>query len=143
MRPVSRRHSRRGLVGPMCIYVCVLSHSVMSDSAMPCTVACQAPVSMGFFRQEYWNGLPCSSPGDLPLTQGSNLNPLHWQVDSLHDSAGKESACNAGDLGLIPWIGKIPWRRTWQPIPVFLPEKSHGHRSLAGHSAWHRRVGHD
>ena len=30
------------------------------------TVAHQAPLSMGFSRQEYWNGLPCSPPGDLP-----------------------------------------------------------------------------
>ena len=30
------------------------------------TVAHQAPLSMGFFRQEYWSGLPCSPPGDLP-----------------------------------------------------------------------------
>ena len=30
------------------------------------TVACQAPLSMGFSRQEYWNGLPCPSPEDLP-----------------------------------------------------------------------------
>ena len=33
-------------------------------------------------------------------------------------------------------IGKIPWRRAWQPIPVFLPGKSHGQRSLAGYSSW-------
>ena len=32
----------------------------------PWTVACQAPLSMGFSRQEYWSGLPCPSPGDLP-----------------------------------------------------------------------------
>ena len=30
-----------------------------------------------------------------------------------------------------PWVGKIPWRRKWQPTPVFLPGKSHGQRSLA------------
>ena len=30
------------------------------------TVACQAPLSMGFFRQEYWSGLPCPPPGNLP-----------------------------------------------------------------------------
>ena len=42
------------------------SCSVMSDSATPWTVACQAPLSMGFSRQEYWNGLPCPPPGDLP-----------------------------------------------------------------------------
>ena len=41
-------------------------------------------------------------------------------------------------------MGKIPWRRAWQPTPVFLPGKSHGQRSLAGYSPWgHRRVGHD
>ena len=33
-----------------------------------------------------------------------------------------------------PWAGKIPWRRPWQPTPVFFPGKSHGHRSLAGQS---------
>ena len=36
------------------------------------TVACQAPLSLRFSRQEYWSGLPCPPPGDLP-TQGSNL----------------------------------------------------------------------
>ena len=35
-----------------------------------------------------------------------------------------------------PWVGKIPWRREWQPTPVFLPEKSHGQRILAGYSPW-------
>ena len=34
--------------------------------AVPCTVAFQPPPSMGFSRQEYWTGLPCPSPGDLP-----------------------------------------------------------------------------
>ena len=37
-------------------------------------------------------------------------------------------------LGFDPWIGKILGRRKWQPAPVFLPEKSHGERSLAGYS---------
>ena len=36
-------------------------------------------------------------------------------------SAGKESACNAGDLGSIPGLGKIPWRRERLPTPVFWP----------------------
>ena len=43
------------------------SRSVVSDSfATPWTVACQALLSMGFSRQEYWSGLPFPSPGDLP-----------------------------------------------------------------------------
>ena len=41
--------------------------------------------------------------------------------------SSKESAPNAGDT---------PWRRKWQPSPVFLPEKSHGQRSLVGYSPW-------
>ena len=37
-------------------------------------------------------------------------------------SVSKESTYNAEDLaGFDPWLGKIPWRRTWQPTPVFLP----------------------
>ena len=47
----------------------------------------------------------------------------------------KNPPANAGDTrrcGSNPWIGKIPWRRTWQPIPVFLLGKSHEWRSLGG-----------
>ena len=40
-----------------------------------------------------------------------------------------------------PWVGKIPWKRKWQPTPVFLHGESHGPRSLAGCSPWdHKRV---
>ena len=35
-----------------------------------------------------------------------------------------------------PWVGKIPWRRKWQPTPLILPGASHGQRSLAGYSPW-------
>ena len=45
---------------------------------------------------------------------------------------GKESACNVGDLGLIP-VGKIPWRRELLPIPVFWPGEFHGLYSPWGH----------
>ena len=38
-----------------------------------------------------------------------------------------------------PWIGKIPWRRKWQPIPVLLLGESHGGRSLVGYSPWGRK----
>ena len=37
-------------------------------------------------------------------------------------------------LGFSPWIGKIPWRKAWQPTPVFLPGERHGQRSLADYS---------
>ena len=39
---------------------------------------------------------------------------------------------DAGDADSIPWVGKTPWRRAWQPTPVFLPGESHAQRSLAG-----------
>ena len=47
----------------------------------------------------------------------------------------KESTYNAGDVGSIPGSG-IPWRRAWQPTPVFSPGESHGLRSLEGCSPW-------
>ena len=50
-------------------------------------------------------------------------------------ASGKEPACQCGGqkrLGFGPWVGKMPWRRAWQPTPVFLPGESHGQGSLAG-----------
>ena len=48
----------------------------------------------------------------------------------------KNQPANAGDAGLIPGSGRFPWRRKWQPTPVFLPGQSHGQRSLVGYSPW-------
>ena len=50
----------------------------------------------------------------------------------------KNLPANAGDMrfGLDPWVGKIPWRRKWQPTPVFVPGESHGQRSLVSSSPW-------
>ena len=64
---------------------------------------------------------------------------LIWSLGGFPDGpAGKESACNAGDRRhwFNPWILNIPWRRQWQPTPVFLPGKSYGERSLMGYSPW-------
>ena len=55
---------------------CVLSWSMVSDSAPPWTIACQAPLSMGFPKQECWSGLPFLLHGIVP-TQGLNLSLLH------------------------------------------------------------------
>ena len=63
--------------------VCMLSCSVMSNSfATPQTVALQAPLSMGFSRQEYWSGLPFPSPGNLPDPGIKPTSPA-LQVGSL------------------------------------------------------------
>jgi len=52
---------------------------------------------------------------------------------------GKESICQCRrcrEHRFDPWVGKIPWRKKWQPTPVFLLGKSHGQMSLAGYGAW-------
>ena len=56
-------------------------------------------------------------------------------------ASGKEPTCQCRSkrCGFDPWVRKIPWRRTWQPTPIFLPGKSHGQRSLAGPSPWGRK----
>ena len=53
--------------------------------------------------------------------------------------SGKESACQCRSrkrCGFDPWVGKIPWRRKWQPTPVFLPGESQEQRNLVGYSPW-------
>ena len=50
--------------------------------------------------------------------------------------SGKEPICQCRRHGFYPWVRKIPLRRKWQPTPVFLPEKSHRQRSLAGYTPW-------
>ena len=53
-------------------------------------------------------------------------------------SSGKEPACQCRRRYSLfdPWVRKIPWRRAWQPSPVFLPGESHGQRSLAGRCSY-------
>ena len=51
-------------------------------------------------------------------------------------SAGKESACSAGDPGSIPGSARSPGVWQWQPTPVFLPGEFHGQKSLLGYSPW-------
>ena len=50
--------------------------------------------------------------------------------------SGKECTCQCRRCRFNPWVGKIPWRREWQPTPVFLPGECHGQRSMVGYSPW-------
>ena len=50
--------------------------------------------------------------------------------------SGKEFACQSRRRGFDLWVGNILWRRKWQPTLVFLPQKSHGQRSLIDYSPW-------
>jgi len=61
--------------------------------------------------------------------QGFNFGLPKW-------FSGKESACQCSSHRVDPWVGKIPWKMKWQPIPVVLPGKSCGQISLAGYSPW-------
>ena len=54
----------------------------------------------------------------------------------------KNPPANPGDTkrwGFDPWVGKIPWRRAWQPTPVFSPGEFHRQRNLAGYNPWGRK----
>ena len=54
-------------------------------------------------------------------------------------ASGKKPACHCVRCKrhrFDPWVRKIPWRRNWQPTPIFLPEKFRGQRSLKGYNPW-------
>ena len=129
----------------MCVCVCVCVHYLLScvqlfetpwtvrflSGSCPwlCMVACQAPLSMGFLRQEYWSGLPLLCPGDLPDPEIEPGSPA-LQANSLlckppgkphfilavcicwgfpGGASGKEAACIAGELrdtGSILGLGR-------------------------------------
>ena len=54
-------------------------------------------------------------------------------------SAVENLPAKSEDASFGLWVGKIPWRRKWQPTPVFLSAESHGQRSLVGYSPWDRK----
>ena len=72
-------------------------------------------------------------------TKPSQLNIPDEKLDFPGGISGKEPACRCmrhKRCGFDPWVRKIPWRRAWQPTPVFLPGEFHGQRSLAGKGPW-------
>ena len=75
------------------VYACAVAVSRVQLSVIPWSIAQQAPLSMGFSRQEYWSGLPFPSPGDLP-DPGMESGSPSWQVASLPLShLGSPYAC--------------------------------------------------
>ena len=91
---------------------CLLSHfSCFPLLAALWTVASQAPLSMGFSRQEYWSGLPFPFPGIFP-TQGWNLHLfhlLHWQADSLLESVRLHEPFNETIRAKTPGLEQRGW----------------------------------
>ena len=90
----------------------------------------------------WWTGRPGMLwfMGSQRVGHLSNWSELNSRIWSLSWSlSGKESTCQCRRCEFHPWI----WRK-WQPIPVFLPGKSYGQRSLEGYSPWGcKRVGHN
>ena len=82
--------------------------------------------------------LSCLSlPGDLhpdPGMPGSQVATVLGRIGLPWWCRGQSVCLQYGRTGFDLWIGKIPWRRKWQPTPVFLPGESHGWRSLVGYS---------
>ena len=83
---------------------------------------------------------PGGLPLDFPLSYQSikNSQIQRGLLVFPGGSDGKASVCNTRDP-VWSLVGKIPWRRKWQPIPVLLTGKSHGQRSLVGYSPWDRK----
>ena len=111
--------------------------SVMSDPFQPYGLHPVRPLSMGFSRQEYWSGLPCPPPRDLP-DPGIECRSL--------PSLGLADSGRLQSMGLLrvrhDWVTSLSlftfmhWRRKWQPTPVFLPGASQGWGSLEGCRLW-------
>ena len=108
------------------------------------TSAWQAPMSLGFSRQEYCSRLPCPPPGDLP---DSGIEPVTQETPALLEVSLLLSHWRMPQ-SFIQLTGYMYWsfttfytmlrRRQWHPTPVLLPGKSHGRRSLVGCSPWGR-----
>ena len=84
---------------PCFCYCCCLVGKSYLTFATPWTVAQQAPLSLGFLRQEYWNGLPFPSPGDLPKPRIKSRSPA-LQADASH-------LCHLGRLYFLTLFKKF------------------------------------
>ena len=125
------------LIHTACVW-CAYALSVVPNSVTPWTIACQAPLSMQFSRQESWSRLPLPFAG-IFLTQGSNLRILHllyWQVGSFpSESLGKplytvsvQFSCSVMSDSLWPH----GLQHTRLPCPYQLPEPTQTHVHWVG-----------
>ena len=119
-------------------------------------VARQAPLSVGFSRQEYWSGLPFPPPQDLPDPGIEPISPAlaggffffcncaTWEAHPYaHICTNKTNYLWAKNIPCYDTVlGKIPWKRAWKSTPVFLPGESYGQGSLVGYMG-SQGVGHD
>ena len=80
--------------------------------------------------------LHCPTTQTIICKGNKTMPPLTSLVASLVTQKAKNLPAmqEMQETQVHPWVGKIPWRREWQPTPVFLPGESHGQRSLMGYS---------
>ena len=90
--------------------------------------ACRKPPFNSWVRKIPWRRDRLPTPVSLGFPGGSD---------------GKESACNAGDLGSVPGLGRSLGGGNGYPLQYSCLENPHGQRSLEGYSPWGRRVRHD
>ena len=89
------------------------------------------PLSGVLYKQHPWyHWVPQSFPLTVTTSHahGVFLVAQQWRI-----------CLQCGRPSFSPWVGKIPWRREWLPVPVFLPGGFHGQRSLAGYCPWGRK----
>ena len=110
------------------------------------TIRCQPGLSWRLNWWKFFQTHPCGCWQDsVPfgvLTRSLPQFLCPWAFLYPWDFPGGSdgSVClQCGRLGFDPWVGKILWRRKWQPAPVLLPGKSHGRRSLVVYNPWGNR----
>ena len=81
-------------------------------------------------------GLYMASPWVLVRLQIFAFLRIPLTLVWAHPSLVVKKCLPSRRLRFNPWIRKVPWRRKWQPSPVFLPGRSHGQKSLRGYSSW-------
>ena len=98
----------------------------------------QSPANIGTSSEAMNEGVEIGL-SEFPSSQGSHWGKPLFTIGGstkLRELPQWRSVCECRRVGFDPWVGKIPWRRKWQPIPICLPGKSHGQRNLTGYSQW-------
>ena len=102
---------------------------------------------LNFFSWAWSLAIAFSAYVMSPLINSTQYHHFrHWSENASKNrlgfpgvSSSKDPACQCWRHKrhwFHPWVMKIPWRRAWQPSPIFLPGEFHGQRSLAGYSPW-------
>ena len=95
--------------------------------------------AVDFLRGRSFPSISCTFLGQ---NSQFNIHPPPKKRGFPDGTRGKESTCQCRrhkKHKFNPWVGKILWRRKWQPAPVFFPGRSQGQRSLVGYSLWNHK----